>query len=255
MLVIGFTNIYYTLWNVTTVGKKVEQQIVTTTNYTYYQNLSFDFEEAKRKAGTDNFDPELKGSTSFNVVTYKYIDSGINTIVDFGKYYGKTLQEISELDLPYLIWLAKESRNKDLKRITNEHPAAVNYYIEREKISIDFNNFPGLHNIGVISNWVVTATTNLKLHENYDTSFDMIGYTATLSIAVDDIHVLRFKFTDKQFNILYYDGYAYGLPLIKGKAKRIKNKELFITGQVTEIQHDIGDRKIITIVSVDELNI
>lgn len=68
-LVIGFTNIYYTLWMVT-VFSKVE-------NVRYLQNLSIDFAEAQHKANTRHennpghydcvdIDLDLKGGSGFN---------------------------------------------------------------------------------------------------------------------------------------------------------------------------------------------
>jgi hypothetical protein len=97
MLTIGFANQYYTLWEVTST----ERYDVFTgatymrTNYTYIQNLSFDFEAAKHKveAMADNFavDLELNGYMGRRYFTERMIKDMPLDRFTFGKYAGSSM--------------------------------------------------------------------------------------------------------------------------------------------------------------------
>lgn len=115
--VIGFSNKYYTLWEVT-----IDESFIT---YTYLKNLSFDFNEAKIKANTDKFEETLRGkSKNFIKVTYnngttqefenKDMSTVISSKMPFGKYKGKKIIDIVNDDPQYIVWVIINTSNEKL---------------------------------------------------------------------------------------------------------------------------------------------
>lgn len=70
MKTIGFANKFYTLWEVSKPYRVYinEYQFYMRTDFTYYKNLSFDLEKAKKKMSDSkyNIDLNLKGSSSWS---------------------------------------------------------------------------------------------------------------------------------------------------------------------------------------------
>lgn len=109
MKVIGFTEVYYTLWE---VGEVYQEQIysmgmvvgsVSKQQVTYIKNLSMDFEKAKKKLAGEKFDIdlELRGHSSFTRVTgTEFIDWETHfpqDVFSFGKQQGVPFKESTDL--------------------------------------------------------------------------------------------------------------------------------------------------------------
>lgn len=114
MLTIGFTNTFYTLWDVsepftTQVNSYTTR---TKTTCTYIKNLSTDLEKAKAMLAGQEYqiDLELRGSFSFTRIIG---DVKLPGVFHFGKYAG---QEISKCtDLKYLQWYCNnKTEQRDL---------------------------------------------------------------------------------------------------------------------------------------------
>jgi hypothetical protein len=114
--VIGFTNKYYTLWEVSNpYTKDYGTYSVTKVDTNYLQNLSFSLDEALRKAkeryGIEvKVDEQLRGvcARSFSTeVKREYNDS----VFLFGKYTGDSFEEITDVD--YKLWYWRETKNSD----------------------------------------------------------------------------------------------------------------------------------------------
>ena len=121
---IGFANKYYTLWQVTEDKNHLE--------YQYIKNLSFDFDVAKQKAGTELFNDKLRGRTkSFIVVRYNNgmeqefeVDrdgiggSSVEYALPFGKYSGQSVFDVVNNDPQYLAWMVRNiTGNKHTKLV------------------------------------------------------------------------------------------------------------------------------------------
>jgi len=103
MKTIGFTNKFYTLWEVSEVYKKYVSayEYYEMQDFTYIQNLSFDFETAKSKiSGKFSIDLTLKGSSSFTHKGEKLNDAPDNVFA-FGKYCGEDIIKINDPDYAY----------------------------------------------------------------------------------------------------------------------------------------------------------
>lgn len=94
MLTLGFTNHFYTLWSVT--------QGLHVINYCYCQNLSMDYDEAKRKiallAGEAGYDEdlELRGSGSFTR-TVRQVKAMAAWEFTFGKLTGMDIRTCDDV--------------------------------------------------------------------------------------------------------------------------------------------------------------
>lgn len=144
-LAIGFTNVYYTLWNVRIDGVYDDKGNLIGNNITstYLKNLSTDKDKAIAKAkelGATDLVPDnsLKGYKNFtyyqpteeekqrkkDLEKQQELDRKENIKTKFieGKYSGKTFEEVNEIDADYLWWYfsqlyEEDDYNKDSKLI------------------------------------------------------------------------------------------------------------------------------------------
>jgi len=129
MLKIGFTNKYFTLWDVTTEdfynsfnGKTYKSH--TTTHFIYYRNLSMTELEAKKKATklgcTDlTVDEDLKGKhNSWNSTEMFETPTYDDNQFKYGKYKGKLITEST--DINYLNWYSSDADCEIAKKRVTE---------------------------------------------------------------------------------------------------------------------------------------
>ena len=220
---IGFANKYYTLWEYTTDTNTLPNGVRIVKEYhTYIKNISFNRDKAQKLYPGVEIDENLKGiSRSFTRTHTVYP----NNVFKYGKYAGKTFDEVE--DYSYMSWyftttsvdqqeelipiLEKQgyhilayrdgtygiqSREEYLEQLAHDYQLIS----VREKITKDFED----------GNLIIKLTSNPDYEgEYYDRDSE---YT--------------FKFDNvKQY---WYDGYPYYLPLLDGKAKRVKNKNIHI---------------------------
>jgi hypothetical protein len=119
---------FYTLWRQVVI-RPVPGTYVGGCFWTYYQNLSHNYEEAVTKA------TERTGQTSweqFDISDYKRINKG-NPDLDktpaeitftFGKYQGRTLESVLDLDVSYILFLALKSDWEPRQAV---HAKVLNY--------------------------------------------------------------------------------------------------------------------------------
>jgi len=212
---IGFANLYYTLWDVWNEtmykvdhnGKAWPTHI--NTHFDYIKNISIDLDKVKAKYPDLEINEELKGqSRSF----IKNREEDLSPeLLKFGKYSGYTVQEVSEKDFDYILWLIKNCYSVATVEICKEIPKVMEYLKNIEdaenKAIIDREEaFAEMLRVGI---YEFTADRNLRMYEDF-------AY-----ITVDGI---TFKFNAGAFSYNEYNGHSYGLPIINGKAKRMKGK-------------------------------
>ena len=210
---IGFAEQYYTLWDVTEDVTYSQYTKIVTTHYRYIKNVSKDINVVKSEYSDLEIDMDLRGCK--NWYSTKEIDL-YPRVVKFGKYKGKTIKEISEIDFDYLVWLSENCDNNELVRLINELPLMQNYRDELKKVEEQRINEmrPLLYTEGVI-------TLNLA---RINSSFD---YSCELPFPF-------FSYSDKDIVVFFQNEqlkevgglYAYNALIVKGKCKRVKNTEL-----------------------------
>lgn len=221
MLRIGFSNKYFTLWNVDT---RTEYQNAggvflpyEKTSFQYIKNLAMDEKEAKTKAifeGVECFDvdPDLRGRTA-SFVTERTMFSKMPTdkspFFEFGKYGGQKITDVH--DQSYLFWYYQETKNIHCKdRLISEFG-----FVEWNEQLLSEDHFR-------------TVRDREDVEKNVFESGEAIGkLTSNLSsegigrIEIDGMifHCRFEEFTDQKYN-----GRKFYVPALNGKAKRMKGK-------------------------------
>ena len=247
MLKIGFANVYYTLWDVTsdtiysTNANGNHFPSGTSTRYTYYQNLSKDEQKAKEKAKLKGVielevDPDLRGKnrswtkTTMLPVEPKEVDP---LVYQFGKYSNEPVNESNDLD--YLKW----------------------YYYQLPEYPISHVDYPK-HN-GVVKDRILELSNEhceyndelMLITQRDDIMVGVVNkefvkehgyYIGTFERNVDDhgrINVDGIDFMFPEVVTRYYQDWEYYLPVKGGKGKRVKGKRIKIYSDGIKDEHNI----------------
>lgn len=221
--VIGFTEKFYTLW--TYEAEKVatgQHSGYIKHNWNYIQNLSFDLEKAKSKFPNAEIDLQQKGNKSFS--TIENYDNTPDEVMWFGQHKGALIAEIPE---KYIVWLLEKCDNKP--RIIKNSLIAQRIMMNNEAAEIAeekrISEIPVLHNETELE---VIFEKNLQIVGDYiynkeTEDEDFVPTHAAYSFELNGLSVcLLFE----DYAEMYYNGYSYALPKLKGSAKRIKGKTL-----------------------------
>lgn len=218
---IGFTNKYYTLWNETLETKVIGEQTYNIHKYTYMQNLSFDKETAFAKAPEGaRFDESLRGlSASFEKTEVTVNPNAFHC----GKYTSMLFENCGDYD--YMMWFfnncARDNQKENISNILLKEGYGIismldnPYMISPEEVALR-NELLEMNKLGkeFIKNSEIVILPIRNLNNEGDLYIEEYDL---------EIHFMN-------YNVNEYNGYEYGLPLDKkGKAKRIKNKEMKIT--------------------------
>ena len=255
-LAIGFTNKYFTLWNVysreETVGDVNSWTTYTVTNRYFIQNLSMDLESARKKAkemGCKNLivDEELHGvsqSWSSKEVKESYSNP---ELFKFGRYKGTRIDETLESEIDYLLWyLSEQSWEKDMEHISYIRKFLVDEFGFVNILGKTPNETESIFRTKKEANAELEAETLHYIKEDFlDSCYLKTSLVGTLIRNVNDcgygfLYVQNEKadievdlcvhFEDIKAN--WYNGFEYYLPIdSKGKAKKVKNKTIEVFGQ------------------------
>lgn len=224
MLKIGKSTKYYTLWNVTselqyTTNSRGEHlPSYNKVSFTYLQNLSLDKDKAIEKAkskGVTELEPdeELFGRNR-SWSRREYIQKVYEPYqFRFGKYESSDIRDCE--DSNYLRWYFGETSNEFARdRVIELEPNVYTIYDERiEKIE-DVEKWAEQDELRVI------IENSLKINGYVDvTPTRHVDYMGLLNI-----NGVNYFF--KNVKSQYYNGFDYYLPVINGKGKRIKNKNV-----------------------------
>jgi len=221
---IGKSDKFYTLWEVNTETRTTTRgETYRVTTHQYIKNISFDLVKATNKYPNAILDTSLRGHSSWTSVDYPK-----PPVDEFqgGKYRGDKIAECT--DYQYLHWaydlgyiIHYDSRELVLgileshgyRKINDSHIATPEEVERIEKSYTECEEAQKtLEEFGSIK---IVATKNLDEFGN-------------LSIG-------NIEFNFPNYKELEYGGYPYGLPIdSKGKAKRIKNKEIEIIPESCE---------------------
>lgn len=232
MKAIGFANKFYTLWEISTSRQPLgNHQYYQSTKHTYIKNISMDRETAFMKYPEAEFNESLRGKTNSwescttiwdNVDTYR-----------FGKYQ---YQKIDNTDLNYLAWYWDNIYDNDHKAYIEKVLLENGYRVEHGECNSILLSPEDIENRRIEEarfNKMLNKISNAKvLYLTPDHNIDDEGYYRDGD--------LLYHFQEVKEN--YYAGTYYYLPVLKGKAKRIKNKILKITDftyTINEYLHDI----------------
>ena len=218
---IGFSNKYYTAWEIYSETETTNYGKREITHYQYIKNLSFDFDTAKSKWNGD-FIEGLRGkSHSFDTEKHIYDPE----VFSFGKYYGTLISENKDYD--YMNWyynqICEENPTKQME-IIKGILEPLGYVFEKYqcyspdawKVIQNYRKEIEEAKQRILNKDIdFIATSNLRIDIEDETK----GY-------IEDNHIC---YAFENVKELWYNGWNYGLPTINGKAKRIKNKKIIVT--------------------------
>ena len=219
---IGFANKFYTLWQISEETKPLGNgRSYVITHYTYVKNISFDKETALAKYPGATLDENLRGMTRSWDSAPKEVWDNVDTF-RFGKYAYTKIAD--NTDTNYIAWYWEQ--------ISNEHKEYVGSVLKSRGYEIrtwgnDNDNQYLVSPEALENERMAEANKNtvlevLKKNNPFNISFDHNPSSYGICI-IDDI-LYHFQ----QVHVNYYQGFEYYLPVVNGKQKRIKNKNLVI---------------------------
>jgi uncharacterized protein (DUF3820 family) len=235
MNVIGFATEFYTLWDMQeekryqTDAYGKQWLVETTYRYFYIRNISTSIEKVKSQYPNTCIDKSLHGIQERE--WHKVVRSNMpDNYLSFGKYKGRTVEDVATFDFQYLLWVL----DNGVESLCNSIKATHQYkeWEANEQAQVQEK----LKAIQPLSDGVCRLTL---LH-------NPINGCAIAEIASN--HRVEFRFA--QTKECFYNGFSYELPIINGKAKRVKGKEIEYNIQVVDTQIDNRNGNVFQIVNV-----
>jgi hypothetical protein len=235
MLAIGFTNKYFTLWDIQSSPQYSQDSHghVTLTHtsviYTYLQNLSMTESEAIAKAkakGCVNLevDKELFGrNESWSVIHkgYCFLPDDLCPLFTFGKYEGTKILDCT--DIQYLYWFFDKTKSRYAKMILLE-----NGFVALENDIVTKAQFDEIQESRKAKELV-----DLEIKAIEDSGSGHIVFTPERNLSErGSIGYKCISVFFKDYKKMYYNGFYYGLPIVDGSAKQIKGKEIVLLVRV-----------------------
>lgn len=216
--IIGFATVFYTLWDYEAVPQyKTDSygnhhQTGIEHKYYYCKNISTDLDKVKALFPDVEIDMELRGTSSFT--RNEKIDLPDNYFWG-GKYAGKLIDEIMEIDFNYCLWSSENYGGLTSKYIKN-HPKYIAHFEAIEKAKQDEINSKQLLKVGDIVELEFTRN-GYNADEEYTECWTDANYN-DVEVAVNCNGV-------KPVGGMY----PYLMPVINGKAQKTKGKKLTVT--------------------------
>jgi hypothetical protein len=213
--IIGFATQFYTLWDYeATPQYKIDSygnyhQTGINHNYYYIKNISTDIDKVKTLFSNVEIDTELRGTSSFT--RNEKLDLPENYFWG-GKYAGKLIDDILEIDFNYCLWSAE---NYNMPYITN-HPKYIAYFETIDKAKQDEINNKKLLKVGDVVELEFTRN-GYNADEEYTECWTEANYN-DVEVAVNCKGV-------KPVSGIY----PYLMPMINGKVQKTKGKKLTVT--------------------------
>ena len=227
MNVIGFTNKYYTLWDVMeeTIDLHNGQKMHIVHN-AYIKNISFDKEKAFAAYPDAPFSEELRGhSASFD--TKKIVWDNVDTF-RFGKYNGLKIEEVN--DVKYTSWYWDQ--------VYAEHRDFVSEYLKKHGYEVRTRTWESYDGTTKTDEYLMSPEAldiekaeaeKLAEDENILKTGNPLSFFCEYNLdengEVRDGN-LTYKFPETKE--MEYRGWPYWLPIKDGKSKRIKNKNITV---------------------------
>lgn len=216
---IGFATKFYTLWNVTYETLYVQDSYG---NYhtsgvrqhnNYIKNISMDRAKVEAVYPNVSIDESLRGATRSFSVDHKK-DLPVEYFW-FGKYNGQLIEEVLKSDLEYCKWAAKNCYSKATVDYIENHPIYVEHLAQEQREKDEL-----LNSIIDLTPGDKVSVTFTRNGYNYDPESGEHG--CWVNGWIGDIPC-KVYFADCK---PVYGMYPYIMPVVNGKAQRVKNKTL-----------------------------
>ena len=212
--IIGFATQFYTLWSVIDEPycNQYGEQIGVTHRYTYIKKIASTLERTRALFPDTPIDMNLCGHGSFNRFE-SFRPQYANDEFKFGKYAGKKVADCS--DTSYLAYMWHQF-DDDVRRIATPTMIAAGFHV----IGDNLYNECEYARIMEHANFENIAKSGAAFDILFEKSLDEYGAYWHKGI---NIYFADYR-TDS------YNGWTYALPVINGRAKRIKNKMVHVSG-------------------------
>jgi hypothetical protein len=213
--IIGFATQFYTIWDYEAVPQyKTDSygnhhQTGVNHNYYYIKNVSTDIDKVKALFPNVEIDTELRGTSSFT--RNEKLDLPENYFWG-GKYAGKLIDDILEIDFKYCLWSAE---NYNMPYITN-HPKYIAHFEAIAKAEQAEINSKELLKVGDVVE-LEFITNGYNADEEYTECWTEANY--------NDVEVVVNCNGVKPVSGMY----PYLMPVINGKTQKTKGKKLTVT--------------------------
>ena len=228
---IGFSNKYYTLWHLEEKTRPLGNGCnYVVTHYTYIKNISFDKETALSKYPNATLDESLRGKTASWSSQPKEVWDNINCF-RFGKFKYEIID--SKADNSYLEWYWDQLEEGDHKDYVSSYLKGIGYEIRSYS-----NGHQYLMSPEALKNEKENNRIKNNLKEKLNRG-EIIEFIPEYNPNFDgDIRIgdVIYHFNEVKEN--WYNGFDYYLPVINGKQKRIKNKNLIIKDYTYKVEEN-----------------
>lgn len=221
-IIIGFSEKYFTLWNV--FGDERRQE------FQYVKNISMNLDVVREKYPDVEIDYTLRG-TSWIVREKKEQVEYEGDVFQHGRYIGLNIVDCKDYD--YMFWYYSNCANEREQETIMTVLEPVGYRTITHVYMCDGEK--------VTHHGIMTpeeAKHYDEIQRKFDATIDRIKNEGTVEVTVTTNAEYQFEddnytlFTEDKIVVLvvdeakeqYYNGYTYYLPVINGKAKRLKNK-------------------------------
>ena len=229
-MIIGFATQFYTLWNYEAVPQYRTDsygnyhQTDINHNYYYIKNISKDLDKVKSLYPDVEINVELRGTSSFT--RNEKIDLPDNYFW-YGKYAGKLIDEIIEIDFKYCLWY---SENYNMPYITN-HPKFIAHFeaIENQK-KLDIDNALTVKAGDIVeveftrNGYNAWFSDNGKIDYINSDSGDYRCDRCWVDAKLKDVKLIIMCEGVKQVNGMY----PYLMPMVNGKIQKTKGKKISV---------------------------
>ena len=239
--IIGFAEQYYTLWSYTNEIKYTTDAYgkhwpaYSVTHYNYLKNISTDIGKVTEAHPDLEIDEGLRGVRRSFI--YENTKEDLSPeLLKFGKYCGRTIYEIENIDFNYLLWLMDNAYKPQLSELIAGLPKVVEHLqrIEQKKLDelnrikssfltkgrydIRFDRNPYNYFYETIStfdiNWDVQLSDELK---------NELGSGSNKLSTVVEMDGIRYELIFRDYRRVE-SLYPHNMPMVNGVFKRVKNK-------------------------------
>lgn len=233
--VIGFADVYYTLWTVSKepvyiIGANGEVHLTGyNTRYCYLQNISISLDKTKELHPDLEIIDDLRGHCKSFTKVHDPKDDMCPFIMKFGKYYSEHIDDLIEKDFDYILWLI-DNRSASANAVyAKNHKTVVAYFkqLERDKKKLERKRTKAMDDFIAKGEVTFVAEKNLsgyQLNGMPPSKEDL----AFICIQAEEVPY-TLLFPASTFQWANYQGHYYALPIVKGKSKRIKGKQITLT--------------------------
>ena len=229
MFIITLAHKYYALWEKFTRVNNTSYGYTETRNYyRFVKNLGKDLERAKAKYSEAEVNLKINRFHSSEEVYEKRVWTGFDHI-RFGKYFRTPIREC--YDFSWLEWYYDTIEDNTKHKDAVEEWLLENGYLLK-KIGSSYYLISPLEQKRSTMKSDKYREILEKVNNNEPINFFIEKNLDYHGEYFDRPSEIRYHFN--HYNTYSYEGYPYGLPLLNGKAKRIKFKNLVLTSYTYE---------------------